>query len=70
MLKSAVLKYYSGKPPTNLGAGRKVARVLGISVQSVHAWGEVVPERMAARLDRATSGRLVYDPADYMEAAS
>ena len=33
-----------------LGSQSAIARVLGISRQSVHAWGEVVPFRKAVQL--------------------
>lgn len=47
------------------GERRKVAEVLGISAPSIYCWGELVPEKNAARLAAASGGVLVYDPRVY-----
>ena len=47
------------------GERRKVAEVLGISAPSIYCWGELVPEKNAARLAAASGGALVYDPGVY-----
>lgn len=45
----------------------KVAATLGIAHTSVIGWDEeVIPEAMAARLDRITNGKLKYDHNFYM----
>jgi len=62
MLKSDVLKYYTNP---DKAATTAIADVLGISVMAVYQWGEMVPEKQAARLDRFTNGRLKYKPEHY-----
>ncbi len=48
------------------GSVRRLAANLGITVQAVYDWPEVIPEAMAARLEKLTNGRLVYDHVLYM----
>jgi hypothetical protein len=43
------------------GTKTKIAEVLGISCAAVSDWGELVPEKNAARLASASGGVLVYD---------
>lgn len=43
------------------GSIQRVADALGIAHTSVIGWGDVIPERCAARLDRETGGVLAYD---------
>ena len=40
--------------------------MLGITVQAVYDWPEIIPEAMAARLEKITEGKLVYDHVFYM----
>jgi DNA-binding transcriptional regulator YdaS (Cro superfamily) len=47
------------------GSKTAIARALGISQVAVTRWGDVVPERRAARLERLTGGVLKYDPSVY-----
>lgn len=47
------------------GTKTAVARALGISQVAVTRWGDVVPEKRAARLSLMTNGALVYDPKAY-----
>ena len=47
------------------GTKTAIAKVLGISQVAVTRWGEVVPEKRAARLERLSGGKLIYDPMVY-----
>ncbi len=58
MNKQAVIDHFGG-------VGR-VADAVQISHASVCGWGDVIPEAMAARIDRLTSGTLKYDHELYM----
>ena len=58
MKKKEVIKYYGG-------VQQRVCEALKISKGAVSRWGETVPERIAARLDRLTNGDLRYDPKHY-----
>ena len=40
-----------------------LAAAAGVKKPTVYAWGELVPEGRAARLERITNGALKYDPA-------
>ncbi|HGE8281597.1 TPA: Cro/CI family transcriptional regulator [Serratia marcescens] len=42
-----------------------LAAAAGVQKPTVYAWGELVPEGRAARLERITEGALKYDPALY-----
>jgi hypothetical protein len=59
MNKQKVIDYF--------GSISKAASVLEIAHSSVIGWQDVIPEAMAARLDRITNGALVYDHEFYME---
>lgn len=52
---------------SHFGNVNRVAEALGISHVSVLRWGDVIPERCAARLERKTGGILVYDMELYEE---
>ncbi|MFV9067746.1 Cro/CI family transcriptional regulator [Serratia fonticola] len=43
----------------------KLAQAAGVKLPSASAWGELIPEKRAARLERLTNGALIYDPALY-----
>lgn len=58
MYKSAVLALYGDNQSA-------VARALKISRASVNAWGEIIPETQAYRLERITRGKLKVDSAEY-----
>lgn len=58
MKKTHVINYF--KRPS------KVAEVLKTTVGAISQWGEVIPEKSAARLEKLTDGDLVYDPKVYM----
>ena len=49
-----------------IGSVKELAAMLHITVQAVYDWPDVIPEAMAARLDRITEGQLKYDHAFYM----
>lgn len=51
------------------GTKTAIARTLGISQVAVTRWGDIVPEKRAARLERLTNGALVYDPQSYQSPA-
>ncbi|MBA5203064.1 hypothetical protein H2Y57_05105 [Pectobacterium aroidearum] len=57
MYKADAIKYF--------GNLTKLAMAAGVKLPSASAWGEVIPERRAARLERLTNGALKYDPALY-----
>lgn len=58
MRKQDVIEEYGGPA--------EVARVLGVSKQAVYRWGEIIPERRAARLSKLNK-KLVYDPSFYQK---
>lgn len=58
MKKQTVIDYF--------GSIAKTANTLRIAHTSVIGWQDVIPERMAARLEKLTDGRLVYDHVLYM----
>lgn len=58
MRKQDVIEEYGGPA--------EVARVLGVSKQAVYRWGEIIPERRAARLGKLNK-KLVYDPSFYQK---
>ncbi|ASG88436.1 Cro/CI family transcriptional regulator [Salmonella enterica] len=47
------------------GTKTRLAREAGVRLQSLYKWGELVPEGRAMRLQTASGGALVYDPALY-----
>ncbi|HCD7554181.1 TPA: helix-turn-helix domain-containing protein [Citrobacter farmeri] len=51
------------------GSKTAIARALGISQVAVTRWGEAVPEKRAARLERLTGGALKYEPSFYEQHA-
>ena len=55
---------------TYFGNPTQVAKYLGIYPAAVYQWGERVPEKQAARLDRMTDGELQYRPEVYAPIAS
>ncbi|KNC93639.1 Cro/CI family transcriptional regulator [Trabulsiella odontotermitis] len=50
---------------SHFGKKANVARALKISRSSVSEWGELVPERRAARLEKITGGALKYEASLY-----
>jgi transcriptional repressor of cell division inhibition gene dicB len=58
MNKQTVIDYFGGIT--------KAASTLGIAHTSIIGWQEIIPEGMAARLDRITNGELKYDHEFYM----
>lgn len=48
-----------------LGSKAKLAKALDVSQPAVSRWGEMIPEKRAARLSLMTDGVLVYDPKAY-----
>jgi hypothetical protein len=61
MLKSDVIKFYVTKV--------RVARAAGVDPSAVSQWGELVPEKNAARLQLDSGGVLQYDPEIYIRHA-
>jgi len=57
MYKSQDIAYY--------GTQEKLGSVLGVSQEAVSQWGEIIPEKQAARLFIITKGELPYDPLVY-----
>ncbi|ECT4058933.1 transcriptional regulator [Salmonella enterica subsp. enterica serovar Kaapstad] len=49
------------------GSKTKLANAAGVRLASVSAWGELVPEGRAMRLQEASGGELHYDPKVYDE---
>lgn len=54
MKTSDALAYADNSPP-------KLAEMLGISPHAIYQWGEIVPELSAAKMEKITDGKLVYD---------
>ena len=57
MKKSTVLNHYESEA--------EVARLLKITRQAVHNWGEVVPIKQAWKLERLSKGKLAMCLRDY-----
>ncbi|BEC01391.1 transcriptional regulator [Escherichia coli] len=49
------------------GSKTKLANAAGVRLSSIAAWGELVPEGRAMRLQEASGGELQYDPKVYDE---
>lgn len=62
MYKKDVLAHYNHRQAN-------VARALGISNAAVWAWGDIIPESKAYRLERITGGTLRVDPSLYEKPA-
>lgn len=69
MKKKDVLEYFANLPddPTTIrhkrrgpmiGAARKTALALGYTVQSVHSWGEDIPELIAYKIHHISGGKI------------
>jgi DNA-binding transcriptional regulator YdaS (Cro superfamily) len=48
------------------GSQTKCAKAIGYTRSAVNQWPELIPEKAAARLERATNGALVYDLSLYV----
>ncbi|ECF2270978.1 transcriptional regulator [Salmonella enterica subsp. enterica] len=57
MYKNDAIRFFGNKT--------KVAAAAGVKPASVSVWGELVPEKNAAKLQIVSGGVLVYDPAVY-----
>lgn len=57
MLKLDAIKFY--------GTRVKVARAAGVDPSAVSQWGDLVPEKNAARLELDSAGALKYNPEVY-----
>ncbi|MEM0567576.1 Cro/CI family transcriptional regulator [Salmonella enterica] len=57
MLKTEAIKFF--------GTRIKLAKAASVDPSAVSQWGELVPEGRAARLQTASGGVLIYDPAVY-----
>lgn len=62
MFKSDVTKFF--------GSQRKIAVVLRLSDAAVSQWKEVIPERVALKLNKITNGKLEYNPSFYSKNAN
>lgn len=59
MLKTDAIAFFGSKT--------KLASAAGVRLASIAAWGELVPEGRAMRLQEASGGELHYDPKIYDE---
>ena len=57
MLKMDAIKFYKTRT--------KLAKAAGVDPSAVSQWGDMVPEKNAAKLQIDSNGELVYDPAAY-----
>lgn len=57
MLTSQALAFFGSKS--------RLATAAGVRLPSLYKWGELVPEGRAMRLQTASGGALIYDPAVY-----
>ncbi|MFK3840949.1 Cro/CI family transcriptional regulator [Serratia sp. NPDC087055] len=53
MRKTEAVEYF--------GSPTKLAKAAGVSLPAVSRWGDIIPERRAARLSEITNGALKYD---------
>lgn len=58
MFTSDALAYCSNSPA-------ELGRLVGVTSQAISQCGDVLPERLAARLEKASNGALRYDPDFY-----
>lgn len=49
----------------HFGSVVATAEELGVTSQAVSQWGEIIPERMAYRVEKRTRGKFKVDPALY-----
>lgn len=59
MLKQEAIKFFGNKT--------KLAQAAGVKLSSVSVWGDLVPEGRAMRLQKASGGKLQYNPKTYDE---
>lgn len=59
MQKSQAIEFF--------GNQTKLAKAAGVSKAAVSLWGEIIPERRAARLADITNGALQYDRTLYSD---
>lgn len=59
MLKTDAMAFFGSKT--------KLANAAGVRLASIAAWGKLVPEGRAMRLQEASGGELQYDPKVYDE---
>lgn len=62
MKKQDVLKFYNNRVTD-------VANACGVSSPSVSQWREIIPERVALKLEKITRGKLRYDERYYKKAS-
>lgn len=60
MLTSDALVFCNGSPA-------ELGRLVGVTSQAISQCGDVFPERLAARLEKATGGKMKYDPGFYKD---
>lgn len=56
---------YKSDVVDHFGTQKNLAEKLGVTAAAVSAWDRVIPEKQALRLERLTSGQLIYQPALY-----
>ena len=57
MNKNDVVKHF--------GSVRSTAEAFRLSTQAVYAWPDLVPEAVALKAEKLSSGKLKYDAKDY-----
>lgn len=57
MFKEKAINFFGGESVIAIAAG--------ITRQAVNQWGDVVPETSAPKLEKASKGKLKYDPEFY-----
>jgi DNA-binding transcriptional regulator YdaS (Cro superfamily) len=62
MWKQTVLDHFK--------SATKAAAAAGVTKSAVSQWKEVIPERMAYRIQRATRGKLKVDPGLYKSSSA
>lgn len=63
MHKKDVLEFFNNRAVD-------VAKACRVSSAAVAQWGEIIPERNALKLERATKGKLQYNPDLYKKTAA
>lgn len=58
MWKHSVLKYFK--------TASRAAKAAGVTKSAVSQWKDLIPMRMAYQLNKATNGKLKFDPSLYL----
>jgi DNA-binding transcriptional regulator YdaS (Cro superfamily) len=62
MYKNDAIKFFGNRV--------KLALAAGVKPPSVSTWGDLVPEKRAVRLEKASKGALVYNPDLYIKSTT